>query len=137
MLVTIATFSFSHEAHLAKMQLDAMGIPSFIADENTVNMNWMYSNAIGGVRLQVPEAFAAQAQEALSEPVEIIPTPELEIDPELESAVCPYCGGILGQPYTAGKRIAFITLLFLKLPWPIKDVRKCTACGKTTKCPLR
>ncbi|MDR0779403.1 MAG: DUF2007 domain-containing protein [Pseudomonadales bacterium] len=79
MLVTIATFSFAHEAHLAKMQLDAMNIPSFIADGNTARM---YSNAIGWVRLQVPEAFATQAQKALNEPVEIIPTSELEIDPE-------------------------------------------------------
>ena len=136
MLVTIATFSFPHEAHFARMRLEAMDIPSFIADEHTVSMNWLYSNAIGGVRLQVPAAFADQAREALNAPVEIEPIPEPEIDPELEPAVCPYCGGALGKPYTAGRRIAFVTLFFLKIPWPIKDVRKCTACGKTTNCPL-
>jgi hypothetical protein len=134
MLVTIATFSFPHEAHLAKAQLDAMNIPSFIADEHTVSMNWLYSNAIGGIRLQVPAAFVAQAQEALNEPAEIAPIPELEIDPEADLAVCPYCGGALGQPYTAGKRPAFITWAFLSIPlWPIRQVRKCTACGKTTR----
>jgi hypothetical protein len=68
MLVTIATFSFPHEAHLAKVRLDAFGIPSFIADEHTINMQWFYSNALGGVRLQVPEGFAAQAHEFLNEP---------------------------------------------------------------------
>ena len=38
MLVTIATFSFPHEAHLAKAQLDAFDIHSFIADGHTINM---------------------------------------------------------------------------------------------------
>jgi len=44
MLVTIATFSFSHEAHLAKTQLDAFGIPSFLADDHTIPL--VYSGCI-------------------------------------------------------------------------------------------
>jgi hypothetical protein len=136
MLITIATFSFPHEAHLAKAQLDAMDIPSFIADEHTINMLWTFSNAMGNVRLQVPEAFAAQALEALNAPVEIMPIPESEFGPEPEPAVCPYCGGALGQSYTAGKRPAMMTWLLLGIPfWPIKKMCKCTVCGKTTKVP--
>lgn len=140
MLVTIATFSFPHEAHLAKARLDAMGIPSFIADEHTINMQWLYSNAMGGVRLQVPREFAEQAHRALTEPVEIIPTPELDPEPEAEEkaeaepGACPYCGGALGDPCTEGKRPAFLTWLLAGLPlWPVKQVRKCTACGKTSR----
>jgi len=134
MLVTIATFSFPHEAHLAKAQLDAFGIPSFIADEHTINMQWLFSNAMGGVRLQVPQEFAVQAQEALSEPTEIEPVPDSEMGPEPAPVVCPHCRGALGESYTAGKRPAVITWLFLGVPlWPIKKVRKCTACGKTSK----
>ncbi|MCL2160534.1 MAG: DUF2007 domain-containing protein [Betaproteobacteria bacterium] len=134
MLVTIATFSFPHEAHLAKAQLDAFDIPSFIADGHTINMYWLFSNAMGGVRLQVPKEFAAQAQELLDGPVEIAPIPESEIGPEPESVVCPNCGGALSKPYTAGKRPAFITWLFLGFPlWPIKKVRRCMVCNKITK----
>ena len=81
MLVTIATFSFPHEAQFARMRLEAMDIPSFIADEHTVSVNWLYSDAIGGIRLQVPAAFAAQARDVLDEPVEITSIPEAEIDP--------------------------------------------------------
>jgi len=138
MLVTIATFSFPHEAYIARMRLEAMDIPSFLADEHTVGVYWLYSNAIGGVRLQVPAAFAAQAQKALNEPVEITSIPDTEIEIEPEPAVCPYCGGVLGQPYTAGKRIAFAIWAFFTTPlWPIRQVCKCTVCGKTTKYPLR
>ncbi len=134
MLVTIATFSFPHEAHLAKAKLDAFGIPSFIADEHTINMQWLYSNAMGGVRLQVPSELAAQAQEALNEPVEIEPIPESELGPEENSVACPYCGGALGELYSAGKRPAVLTWIFLGFPlWPIKKVRKCEVCGKTIR----
>jgi hypothetical protein len=134
MFLTIATFSFPHEAHLAKVKLDAMGIPSFIADEYTINVIWLFSDAMGGVRLQVPATFAAQAQKILNEPVEMLPIPESEIGPEPEPVVCPYCGGALGQSYVAGKRLAIITWILLGFPcWPIKRVRRCAACGKTTK----
>ncbi|MCL2012394.1 MAG: DUF2007 domain-containing protein [Cystobacterineae bacterium] len=124
MLVTIATFSFLHEARLAQTQLDALDIPSFIADEYTLsNLQWPYENIIGGVRLQVSEEFAAQAQEVLNEPVEIVPTPELELEPE----PCPYCGGTLGEPYIA-KPPPIIGWFFLEV-----SVRQCMACGKTTQ----
>jgi len=79
MLVTIATFSFPREAHLAKAQLDAFDIPSFITDEHTISI---FSNAMGMIRLQVPAAYAAQAQQALNELAEIAPIPESEIGPE-------------------------------------------------------
>lgn len=134
MLVTIATFSFPHEAHIAKAQLDALGIPSFIADEHTINMQWLYSDAMGGVRLQVPAEFADQAREVLNEPAEIAPIPESEIGPEPEPDVCPYCGGVLGEPYATGKRPAVLSWLFLGMPlWPVRQVRKCADCGKTLK----
>lgn len=133
MLITIATFSFPHEAHLAKSRLDAIGIPSFIADEHTINMDWLYSNALGGVRLQVPREFAAQALEALSDPIEIEPIPELEEEPEPRPPTCPSCGSPLGEPYPSGKRPAVLVWLFLGLPlWPAKPVRKCPACGRVT-----
>lgn len=134
MLVTIATFSFPHEAHLAKATLDAAGIPSFIADEHTINMQWLYSNAMGGVRLQVPAEFAAQAHEVLNEPVESVLMPEPEPEPEAEPAVCPACGGPLGEAYPSGKRPAILTWAVLGLPlWPIRQVRRCSACGKISK----
>ena len=54
-LKTIASFRESHQAYLLKGQLELEGIPAVIADENLININWMYSQAIGGVKVQVPE----------------------------------------------------------------------------------
>jgi len=82
MLVTIATFSFLHEAQLAKAQLEAFGISAFVADEHTTrNLRWMYSNIAGWVRLQVPEEFAEQAQKILQE-YELASVSEAEAEPE-------------------------------------------------------
>lgn len=54
MLTTIYRFSHPLEAQIARARLEAAGIPAFVADEHTINMQWLYSNALGGVRLQVP-----------------------------------------------------------------------------------
>ena len=47
MLKTIATYSFPYEAQIARARLDSEGIPAFVADEQTINMQWLYSNALG------------------------------------------------------------------------------------------
>lgn len=133
MLVTIASFSFPHEAHLAKAQLDAAGIPGFIADEHTINMQWLYSDAMGGVRLQVPAEFAEEAKALLSEPVEILENPETaEMSPQQDTpANCPACGALLGER-RSDRRAAMISWLLLGLPLFLgRDIRRCPSCGKT------
>ncbi|GAL10927.1 hypothetical protein JCM19233_1912 [Vibrio astriarenae] len=65
-MIVVARFSFPHEAHIAKANLESAGIESFIADEHTVNTQWLYSNAIGGVRLMVSEEDLEEATEILT-----------------------------------------------------------------------
>ncbi|MBE8190330.1 MAG: DUF2007 domain-containing protein [Candidatus Thioglobus sp.] len=67
MLVTVASFSFAHEAYIALAKLDSEGIPVVLADEHTINMQWLYSNALGGVKVQVPPSCVQQALEILAE----------------------------------------------------------------------
>lgn len=67
MLVTIARFSLPLEAHIAKSKLEANAIPAYVANEHTINMNWLYSDAMGGVQLQVEHEDAAQALVILEE----------------------------------------------------------------------
>ncbi|MFT5450914.1 MAG: hypothetical protein ACI9N9_000394 [Enterobacterales bacterium] len=59
--IQIASYSFPHEANIAKASLEAAGIPASIADEYTINMDWLYSNALGGVRLFVPQEYEKEA----------------------------------------------------------------------------
>lgn len=66
-LVVLKKFSHPVEAHLLKSRLESEGIESFVADENIVGLNWFYSNAVGGVRLQVNEQDLEKAQAILNE----------------------------------------------------------------------
>ena len=55
-LITVITFTLPHEAHFAKAKLQSQGVEVFIKDEMTAHVNNFYSNAIGGVKLQVRSA---------------------------------------------------------------------------------
>ena len=65
-LVTIASFSQPYEAEIAKTHLESEGILSFLSNENVVGINWLWSNAVGGVKLQVAEPDVEAARQILS-----------------------------------------------------------------------
>jgi hypothetical protein len=66
-MVTVARCNLLAEAHAMRMHLEAAGIPVFLADELTVAMDWLLSNAIGGVKVQVPEQYAERAAQLLDQ----------------------------------------------------------------------
>ncbi len=68
-LVTVRQYRDLTEAQLAKGILDSAGILSFLRDENTVRMDWFYSNSIGGIRLQVRDEDHSMAESLLSQPI--------------------------------------------------------------------
>lgn len=129
-LTTIASFSFPHEAQLARANLEAAGIPAFVADEHTINMQWLYSHAMGGVRLQVPTAFAKEANEILSMDFSEN-LAELAIP---DPIVCPSCGS---ENCVAGSRNrvpAFLVFFFIGIPlFFTKHGILCNDCGEFTK----
>ncbi|MBU2705536.1 DUF2007 domain-containing protein [Zooshikella marina] len=130
MLVTISRFTFPYEAQIAWAKLDAEGIPAFIADEHTINMQWLYSNALGGVRLQVPEEYADQAQHLLSEDR----AHDLLSQEGSSSIPCPQCGSTDTKYYQFGKRCAFLVFLCIDFPlYPIKHGIKCSHCGHKSR----
>ncbi|MDQ2075204.1 DUF2007 domain-containing protein [Marinimicrobium sp. ABcell2] len=130
MLVTISTYSFPYEAHIAKSRLDSEGIPAFIADEHTINMQWLYSNAMGGVRLQVPQSYAEKALQVLSEDREADLIDEIGLDSE----TCPHCGSTDTEFHQIGRRWAFLVFLGINFPlFPVKNGIRCKQCGKVSK----
>jgi hypothetical protein len=64
-LVKIAEYRFTQEADTAKMFLEAAGIPAFIEDAETLAMDWLLGNAIGYIKLKVPEDQVDRAREVL------------------------------------------------------------------------
>ena len=125
-MITIATFSLPIEAQIARAKLDSEGIPAFVADEHTINAQWLYSNALGGVRLQVPDCFAEQANNILAQDYSELLIAEQGID----SKHCLYCGNEKLEPIKKTKRIAFIVFFFFNIPLPFKTQFACLRCGK-------
>jgi len=65
-MITIAAFSEAGHAHLARGFLESEGIPAAVADQHTVGIHWLYSNAVGGVKLRVSEEHAERASALLA-----------------------------------------------------------------------
>src|SRR5260370_17361888 len=66
-LVTVGTFWSPVEANLARNRLEAAGMQAFLVSEESVSMAWHLTNAFGGVKLQVGDGDAEEAQAILAE----------------------------------------------------------------------
>lgn len=63
--VTVATYDKSIDAHIALGRLAAEGIEGMLFDEQMVQMDWLYSIALGGIKLRVARSDAGAAQRVL------------------------------------------------------------------------
>lgn len=52
-LATVRSYRDPVSAHVARAMLDEAGIPSFVWDEHLINVQWLYSTALGGAKLEV------------------------------------------------------------------------------------
>ena len=64
--VTIKTYNFAHEAVIDQHILKDAGIETHLMDELSIQANPIYSNALGGVKLQVWANAVEEAEEVLS-----------------------------------------------------------------------
>jgi hypothetical protein len=130
MLITIARFSYVHEAHLAKLKLDAVDIPAYVADANLISMNWFFSNAVGGVKLQVPAEFDARARQILEQDFSADVQAE---DPSTQDC-CSACGSTNFQTFRSGEPLAAVSILLAGFPlWFSRSGYRCESCGLTAK----
>jgi hypothetical protein len=65
--ITILTFTYPYEFAIVRGRLESEGIECFVKDELTVQVNPFYSNAIGGIKLQVRKRDWEQALKILTE----------------------------------------------------------------------
>lgn len=127
--VTIARYDLPYEAQIAHARLQAEGIQTFIADEYTIGMQWLYANALGGVKLQVRARDAAWAAEILANDY----SADVEEQEGIDDLKCPQCQGVHLVPEIIGKRRAFFVFLGLDFPlYPISRGLRCPDCGTLT-----
>ena len=63
--VTVATYDRVTDAHIALGRLLAEGIEAQLFDDNMVQMDWLYSIALGGIKLRVARGDAKAARAVL------------------------------------------------------------------------
>ena len=108
-LITVKTFTYPHEAYVIRGRLESEGIETFMQDEMTVQVHNFYSNAVGGVKLQVREKDAAQAREILGLQQEN----EQDVlivrkDTIANETTCPFCSS---ENIAKGKKANWLTLI--------------------------
>ena len=120
----VSTYSTPAEAHVALSRLESAGIDAVTRDEFTVTFNWFYSNAIGGVKIEVIDEDAAAAREILTLP------------PAEDGLIrCPHCGSADSSVRTLSVFGAFC--LVFKIPIPMtRAFVDCRSCKKTFDVPL-
>jgi hypothetical protein len=126
-LVTVQQYRDLAEAQVVKGVLDSAGIRSYLRDENAVRMEWVWSNLLGGVRLQVDEKDRAAAEAVLAQPI----PEQIEVDGETpyDQPRCPRCGS-LDIHYQAIHERAGLASIILFVPVPIpKRAWLCKDCG--------
>jgi len=76
-----------HYEAVGKSELEFYDIPVFLADEYTIGINSLYANALGGIKVNVPESCAEYACRILRQ--ELLPEEE-ELMNDFESSTQPF-----------------------------------------------
>jgi hypothetical protein len=121
-MVTIRTCASLPDAQVVQSHLRGSGIEAFLPDELTVQFNWLWANAIGGVRVQVPEEDAERAVEILED--------ESASHVQEAAKSCSHCGAALKATYGLGPYVKALVALLFSLPMRSKPTWKCPGCGK-------
>lgn len=133
-LKTITSFRDLPLAELAKAKLESENIYCFLANKNHVGINWLYSFAIGGVKVQV-------RQEDAEEAIRILNADNSEALQDIESSfpsieqkdLCHNCGSENISVINLSRKAAAWSLL-LGLPLLLFGKRyKCKDCGHKMK----
>ncbi len=124
--VILRRFRDLPDALLAKSILDSASIECVLIDENTIRMDWLWSNLLGGIKLWVrPED--ADAGELLDQ--DYIESFEVEGVGEYKQPRCPNCESFDISFRGLMMRLAYGTLL-VGFPIPVRHVAwKCRSCG--------
>lgn len=132
--ITVKTFDNIIDAYILKNRLETDNIECFIQDENTVSIDPLLSNAVGGIKLKVQEKDYAKAFEIIQE----LENKPFE-DRDGNIIVCPNCGS--NQLYKDFNSIqdfkslisALFSLVLSIFPVYLNKVFRCKKCDTEFK----
>ena len=125
-LITVRQYRELSEAQVARGVLESAGIACYLRDENAVRLEWVWSNLLGGVWLQVREEDREAAEEILTQPIpEQIP---LDDDEHFNQPRCPSCSSLDIHFQAIHERLGMASVLaFYPIPLP-KRAWICASC---------
>lgn len=134
-IITLWRYRDLTEALFVQGKLADADLDSVLLDQNIVRLNWYWSNAVGGLRLQVAAADVQAAMEVLSDEIPASFTAE-EVGEEYAQPACPECGSrdVDFRTFSRGWALVALQLLALPLPIPINKW-KCQDCGHRWRAP--
>ncbi|KXH85604.1 putative signal transducing protein [Chryseobacterium kwangjuense] len=136
-LVKFKFYTTALEANRDKQILADSGINSFIANEQLIQSDWLLSQAVGGIQLQVFEDDLEKAQQVLTD-FNNNEAYSLEVEHTIENPefdfVCPKCGS--NHIYQDEKPGGIFGISVLLLGLPVKtpsNLYHCYYCGNEFK----
>lgn len=111
-------------AHIAMGRLQEDGINCWLKDENTVTIDPILTNAVGGIKLMVPSVQAERAVDILR----MLDQKNKALNP------CPKCASHNVELVTTPRKAsnwasAFIGLFFTSYAMPVEKVNHCFDCA--------
>jgi hypothetical protein len=120
-------------ALLAKSILDSAKIECFLTDVNTIRMDWLWSNAVGGVKLLVKKVDVAAAQQLLDQ--ERVDAFEVDGVGHFSQPICPQCESLEVSFKGLNKTLAYGSIA-LGVPFPASHLAwHCNVCGHVWEDP--
>jgi hypothetical protein len=127
-VVTLRKFRDLPEALLAKGFLESAGVESFLIDETTIRMDWLWSNLLGGVKLCVNREDTDAAAQILNQ--EIPEKFSVEGAEDFEQPRCPQCQSLVISYEDLNKPATYASTFLMNLPIQISCRRwNCQTCG--------
>jgi len=126
-IITLRSFDNYFLANITLTKLQDGGIECYLKDENTVTIDPILSNAIGGIKLVVKEEDAAEAKNLL----------QIFDEQYLKSVHCPRCGAteiaLVTKPGASNYITAIFTWLFSSYAVAAESIYQCGKCGYESK----
>ncbi|MBI4882061.1 MAG: DUF2007 domain-containing protein [Planctomycetes bacterium] len=119
--VVVAAFQSDTEAFIAQSRLRAEGIEAVLGDENLLHYDPLLWVAVGGIKLVVSEQDADAARRILANNEKVVD----------EEKTCPRCGSRRVTMHHAGRRFAFISMIFLLPIGRARSKARCQDCRHT------
>lgn len=122
---TVGAFAMPYEADIVSSLLEAYEIPAFLMDYETIYVNWFYSNALGGVKVQVSKDDFHLASEIIKDAIE-----NQNRMQGFSEGACPRCNSPKTTLVVCGRQWAVLTWMVAGIPlvWPWVRL-KCSSCG--------